>query len=104
MVDRGEISFRSFTLFTKELEHLCNTNKNIMDVPLMRLLKGVFGYTAVSLSNYACRRFNGVEIIGENNFVQAKEYYETRFQKKDPFAAHISKTCASGSDVSVLPF
>jgi DNA-binding CsgD family transcriptional regulator len=86
------IGFDNFTEFSKDLEQMRRAGGDFMGAHLLRLVGNAFGYDTLSLSRYRRTRFCGVEATGLLAAGDARERYNN-FQKKDPFAAHINRTC-----------
>lgn len=101
-VKTDAMGFDNFSRFSEEFEGHCRSRPHIMDVPLLYMVRNAFGYDIISLSNYQDGRFRGVEIVGDIDIPVIKEYYLHNFQKRDPFAAHINRTCARDASVGLL--
>lgn len=98
---RNPIGLENFILFTQDVDQLCQKNHPLMDSRLLHLVSQAFGYKTVTLSHYDRSGFRGVEGTGLFNGSGAQEQYRN-FQKKDPFAAHISRTCKTSPATHTL--
>lgn len=101
-VVRKLFQITNFTTFSKELEVLCQNKLNFLDTSLLYLIRSIFGYEMVTLSNYQDANFNGVEVIADKITQGMKDYYVHSFQKRDPFAAHISEVHSINPDILTL--
>jgi DNA-binding CsgD family transcriptional regulator len=98
----GNINLRSFMNFEKTMERRCLEKEEIISPRLLTQIKNTFGYSALSLSSYTDKKFNGVDIVGFEDADSIKYYYLNHFQKLDPFAAHINNICKDGNSDMLL--
>lgn len=97
------LSYEKFSVFMEDVDKYCASSKgSVMDTPLLHLVKNAFGYRTVTLSNYYGGQFRDVQVIGNLATERAKEIYLNGFQKRDPFAAHINRTCEVNPQTSTL--
>lgn len=89
---KGTVGFECFTEFSRDLDRLCKTKKDLMSPYLLQLISRAFGYETITLTHYQMEQFCGLDSVGLLATPAVFCEYES-FQKRDPFAAYITRVC-----------
>ena len=101
MVNKDSIGFSNFTNFARGFEQYVPSKEQLIDTSLLYLVQNTFGYENISLTYHPKGAFSSIELIGNCDVARAKSSYND-FQKKDPFAAYIKKTCQKNPGTTTL--
>ena len=102
MVNKDSIGFSNFTNFARGFEQYVPSKERLVDVSLLYLVQNAFGYESISVSYHPLGAFRSIEIVGNCDVNRVKSSYINDFQKKDPYAAYITKTCKKDPKTTTL--